>query len=129
LEYEVTYYFLYFGLNSDILFGKKFMANFNVGFTPWAFANDRDNHILRYKLSQGNTDGPAYSGSLSASWNFLAHFFLTIGGEYMKINTKGKQHQTYYAGPLVHTWYDGVDVDDKITSLQWFLSATVTYKF
>lgn len=126
LEYEVTYHIPYFGLNSDILFGKKFLANLNVGYTPWAFANDRDDHILRYKLSKADTQGPAYVGSLHVSWNFLTHLFLTLAGEYMKIDTKGTQHQSFYAGPFVGTTFD---VDDKITSQQWFFSAMVTYRF
>jgi outer membrane protease len=126
LDYEVTYHIPYFGLNSDALLGKKFQANVKLGYAPWAFAKDRDDHILRYKLSKGDTDGYAYMASLNGSWSFLPHWFLTIGGEYVKIHTTGTQHQSFYAGPLVGTTYD---VDDKITSSQWFFSAMITYRF
>lgn len=125
-DYKVTYHIPYFGLNSDLLFGNKFQAKMELGYTPWALAKDRDDHILRYKLSKGDTDGYAYLANLNANWNFLPDLFLTIGGEYMRIHTTGTQNQSFYAGPFVG-WTG--DVDDKITSSQWFLSVVVTYRF
>jgi outer membrane protease len=126
LEYEVTYHIPYFGLNSNILLGKRFRTNLNFSYAPWAFAKDRDDHLLRYKLSEGDTDGYAYIANLNANWNFMAHLYLSIGGEYMKIHTTGTQHQSFYAGPYV-----GVtsDVDDKITSSQWLFYGMISYRF
>lgn len=126
MEYKVVYYVPYFGLNSDVLFGKKFKVNAGGGYTPWASAKDRDDHILRYKLSKGDTDGYAYFTNLNAIWNFLPHWFLIISGEYMKIRTTGTQHQSFYAGPDVGQTFD---VDDKITSKQTFFSTAMTYRF
>ena len=126
LDYKVTYHIPYFGLSSDILLGKKFQANIKLGYAPWASAKDRDDHILRYKISEGDTDGYAYYANLNANWNFLPHWFLGVGGEYMKIHTTGTQHQYFYAGPLVGITYD---VDDIITSEQWLFSTMVTYMF
>jgi outer membrane protease len=126
LDYKVRYHIPYFGLSSDALFGEKFQANMKLGYAPWAFAKDRDDHILRYKLSKGDTDGYAYMANLNGSWNFLSHWSLTIGGEYTKIHTTGTQHQSFYAGPYVGLT---ADVDDKITSSQWFFSAMITYRF
>ena len=126
LEYEVTYYIPYFGLNSNILLGKRFRTNLNFGYAPWAFAKDRDDHLLRYKLSEGDTDGYAYIANVNANWNFMAHLYLSIGGEYMKIHTTGTQHQSFYAGPYVGMTFD---VDDKITSSQLLLYGMITYRF
>lgn len=126
LEYKINYHIPYFGLSSDILFGKKFQANMTGGYTPWATAKDRDDHILRYKLSKGDTDGYTFFANLNAILNFLPHWFLIISGEYMKIHTTGTQHQSFYAGPDAG-WTS--DVDDKITSKQRFLSATMIYRF
>jgi plasminogen activator len=53
LKYKVAYHIPYFGLNSDFLFGGKLEANLKLGYAPWAFAKDRDDHLLRYKLSKG----------------------------------------------------------------------------
>jgi outer membrane protease len=126
LDYKVTYHIPYFGLNSDLLLGKKIQANLKLGYTPWAFANDRDDHLLRYKLSKGDTDGYAYFANLNADWNFFPRLYLTVSGEYMKIHTTGTQHQSFYAGPYVGITYD---VDDKITSKQWLFSSMITVRF
>ena len=126
LEYKAIYHIPYFGLNSGILFLERFQANIKLGYAPWAFAKDRDDHLLRYKLSRGDTDGYAYFANLNADWNFWPHLYLTISGEYMKIRTTGTQHQSFYAGPFVGTTYD---VDDKITSKQWLISAMITCRF
>jgi len=126
LDYEVVYHIPYFGLGSNILFGKKFRVNMTGGYTPWATAKDRDDHILRYKLSEADVEGYTYFASLNAILNFLPHWFLIISGEYMKIHTTGTQHQSFYAGPNAG-WTS--DVDDKITSKQRFFSAMITYRF
>lgn len=125
-DYEVTYHIPYFGFSSDILLGEKFQANIKLGYSPWVSASDRDDHILRYKLSEGDTDGYARFINLNANWNFLSNWFLGVGYEYMKIHTTGDQHQFFYAGPLLGITYG---VDDKITSEQWLFSAMVTYRF
>lgn len=126
LEYKVTYHIPYFGLNSDVLLGERFQTNMKLGYAPWASAKDRDDHILRYKLSEASTHGYAYIANLNANWNFLPHWLIGVEGEYMKIHTTGTQHQSFYAGSYVGTIYD---VDDKITSEQWLFSAMVTYRF
>jgi outer membrane protease len=126
LEYEVTYHIPYFGLSSDLLFGKRFKTNLWAGYSPWAFAKDRDDHLLRYKLSEGETDGYAFIGNLNLNWNFATHFYLSVGGEYMKIHTTGTQDQSFYAGPY-YGWT--AEVDDKITSEHWLLYEMITYRF
>jgi outer membrane protease len=123
LEYEVTYHIPYFGLSSNILFGKRFKANLCFGYTPWAFASDRDDHLLRYKLSEAETDGHAYIANLNLSWNFMTHWYLSIGGDYMKIHTTGTQDQSVYGGPTY------AEVDDKITSSHWIFYEMITYRF
>ena len=126
LDYEVTYRIPYFGLSSDVLLGKNFQANIKVGYAPGTATKDRDDHILRYKLSEGDTNGYAGFANINVNWNFLPHWFLRVGGEYMKIHTTGTQHQSFYAGPYVGQTYD---VDDSITSEQWLFSGMVTYRF
>jgi outer membrane protease len=126
LDYKVKYHIPYFGLNSDFLIKNKFQINAKINYSPYTTAKDEDDHILRYKLSKGDTDGYAYFANLNAQWNFLSNFFFTIGAEYMRIHTTGTQHQSFYAGPLVGLT---ADVDDKITSSQWFFSAMITYRF
>jgi outer membrane protease len=124
LDYKVRYSLPYFGLGSDLMLGDKIRINFKGAYSPWASAKDTDDHLLRFQLSKGDTDGYAYFGNVNGNWNFLPHWILTIGGEYMKIHTTGTQHQSAYDGSGFTA-----DVDDRITSKQWFYSAMVTYRF
>jgi outer membrane protease len=126
LDYWVKYYIPYFGLSSDLMLGNKIRMNFKGAYSPWTWAEDRDDHLLRFKRSEGDTDGYAWIASVNGSWNFLPHWILTLGGEYTKIHTTGDQHQSFYDGPLMGLAFD---VDDKITSEQWYYSVTVTYRF
>jgi hypothetical protein len=126
LEYEVSYHIPYFGLSSNLLLGKRFKTNLSFGYSPFAFANDKDDHLLRYKLSEGDTDGYAYIANMNVNWNLLTHLYFSIGGEYMKIHTTGTQDQSFYAGE-----YSGwtAEVDDKITSSHWSIYEMITYRF
>jgi outer membrane protease len=126
LDYEVTYNIFYAGLNTEILLSKTFHTNIMLAFSPQTTVADRDDHILRSKLSTGETTGHAYLAALNARWDASSQWSLEVGGEYMNIRTTGTQHQYFYAGP-----YAGLsgDVDDKITSTQWLVSAMITYKF
>ena len=126
LDYEVKYKIPYLGLSTDLLLGDKFQMNLRFGYSPWAEANDVDDHLLTYALRKADCDGDAYLINLNAGWKFLPAWILQVGGEYVDIDTKGTQHLSYYAGP-----YAGftADVDDKITSSYWLISAVVKYKF
>jgi outer membrane protease len=126
LKYKITYHIPYIGLNSNLLLGKVFKTNLSLGYTPWAFANDRDDHLLRYKLSEGDTDGYAYIANLNVNLNFMTHLYLSIGGEYIRIHTTGTQDQSFYAGPY-YGWTG--EVDDKITSEYWSIYEMITYRF
>ena len=126
LEYEVTYRIPYFGLNSNLLLGKRFRTNLSFCYAPRATADDKDDHVLRYKLSEANADGHAYISNLNVNWNVMAHLHLSLGGEYMKIHTTGTQHQSFYGGPYYGVTYN---VDDKITSSQLYLYGVITYRF
>jgi outer membrane protease len=126
LEYKVNYYIPYFGLSSNLQFGRRFKTNLSFGYTPWASADDKDDHLLRYKLSKAETDGYAYLANLNLNWNFMTHFYLSIGSEYLRIHTTGTQHQSFYGGPYAG-WT--ADVDDKITSWHWSIYEMITYRF
>lgn len=126
LDYKVSYNIPYFGLSSELLFKDKFHANIKLAYSPFVSAKDTDDHILRYKLSKGDTKGHAAAASLNAIWEFLPMWFLNMGGEYMNIHTTGTQHQYFYAGPYMGY---SADVNDKITSEQWLVKLGVIYRF
>jgi hypothetical protein len=126
LEYEITYKIPYIGVGSDLLFGKntQFQLNLTIGYSDWAKAEDRDDHILRYKLSEGDCQGEAYLIKLNLDWKFYPNWILGLGAEYVDIDTSGVQHQSWYAGGNVGITYD---VNDKITSTYWSTIFSISY--
>ena len=126
LNYEIEYNITYLGLNTNLFSGEKFELNLRAAYSPWTYAYDRDDHILRYKLSKGNCRGNAFFINMNAKWKFSSKWLLRIGSEYTNIDTQGTQHQEFYAGE----WEgETAIVDDKITSSLWIASIGIEYNF
>lgn len=124
LVYSVRHKFFYFGLNSRLSLTRSFLLDIQGGYSPWARSKDRDDHILRYKLSEASCRGDAYFFKARGLWDIASDLYFDFGAQYTKINTKGTQHQLFYAGSG-----EPVDVDDKITSSYWLASASFNYLF
>jgi outer membrane protease len=128
LDYEVIYKIPFIGLSSEILLGGKdqFFLSMGFGYSDWVEARDRDDHLLRFKLSEAQCEGVAYLLSLNLDWRFYPRWVLGVGAEYVDINTSGKQHQRFYAGPSVGITYE---VDDSITTSYWSGTIRILYQF
>lgn len=113
LDYEVEHSIPYLGLSAEVLSGNRFRLNVRAVYSPRTWAHDRDDHLLRYKLSKGDCEGNAYFITMNANWKFSSNWLLQIGGEYTGINTEGTQYQEFYAGSHVGESYT---VEDKISS-------------
>jgi len=125
LDYEVEYDIPYLGLNTNLLCGQEFELNLRAAFSPWTYVHDRDDHILRYKLSKGSCRGSAFFISINADWRFSSGL-LRIGGEYTNIDTQGTQYQEFYAGE----WKgESFTVNDEITSSFWVVFIGVGCNF
>jgi outer membrane protease len=127
--YEVEYQMFYVGLSADFR-APSFTATAGLAFAPAVVAEDRDDHILRSKLSTGKATGFAYLASLGADWDLLLSRDLNvtfgINGEYLRISTQGTQDQTFYAGANAGESYS---LDDKITSEQLLLTGNLAFHF
>ncbi len=121
LTYEVTYTIPYLGIHSEMLVSRSFQAFLDLGYSPWASAEDRDDHVLRKKVSKAKTKGSAYLAAITAQWDIEDNDFFLIRGQYLEINTTGTQTQTFYDGS--GDVFTGIN--DKITSKQ--ISATVLF--
>jgi len=126
LAYKIKYYIPYVGLSSNLTLGKAFKTSLSLGYSPWTVVKDEDDHLLRYKLSKGDTDGHAVIGNLNTSLRLLAHLYLSAGADYLWIHTKGTQDQSFYGGPY-YGW--NAEVDDEIKSSQWLFYGMMTYRF
>jgi len=124
--YEVAYDIFYVGISGDFKSGEVFTATAQAAIAPFAQAEDRDDHILRSKLSTCTAAGIAYFLSLGAQWKLSRVWTTGITGEYLNISTEGTQHQYFYGGSLRGTAYD---IADKITSQQLSLAANISLKF
>jgi len=122
LKYKIKYHIPYLGLSSNLSFGKVFKTNLSLCYAPWAFVKDRDVHLLRHKLSKTDSDGHAFIGNLNTTLHLLAHLYLSAGADYLWIHTTGTQDQYFYDV----LYYE---VDNKVTSLQWVVYGTMTYRF
>ena len=121
LTYEVTYAIPYLGIHSELQPNSKFQAVADIGYSPWATAEDKDDHLLRQKVSKASTTGNAYVVTLTAQWDWEDKDFFQVRGQYLDVYTKGTQTQKFYDGSgLVFT-----GIDDKITSKQ--ISAFILY--
>lgn len=127
--YEVEYHILYIGLSADYR-APSFTATAGLAFAPAVFVEDRDDHILRSKLSTATGTGFAYLASLGANWELLQRRDLGISfginGEYLRISTRGTQDQLFYAGTFAGETYS---LDDKITSQQTLVAGNLAFHF
>lgn len=130
LTYEVTYTIPYLGIHSEMLVSRTFQAALDIGYSPWASAEDTDDHVLRGKRSTGSTSGSAYLATVTAQWDIQDNDFFLIRGQYLKIDTSGTQTQTWYrdegttpAGTTI------TGINDKITSKQISATALFSHRF
>ena len=128
LAYEITYKIPYIGLGSDLLFGKdsQFRLHLTIAYSDRVKAEDRDDHILRYLLLEGDCEGEAYLIKINLDWRFYPNWLLGLGVEYVDIDTSGVQHQSFYAGSLVGLTGD---VNDRITSTYRSTIFRISYTF
>lgn len=139
LDYKVKYDIIYLGLNTEFEPVNNLGLGLMLGFSPWTKSDDRDDHLVRNppKISIGHGEGKSYLAKAQGQWAILENLSLIFGGQYLKIDTKGKQQQKLYDVPLYY--YDGTfagfaewdlgEVDDKITSTTYSLSLGIAYKF
>jgi outer membrane protease len=97
----------------------------DLGYSPWAAAEDRDDHVLRKKLSTAKTEGSASFAAVTAQWDIEDNDFFLVRGQYLKIDTTGTQTQAFYDG----TGDVFTGINDKITSQQTSLSFLFSHRF
>jgi hypothetical protein len=122
LTYDVDYEIPYVGIAAALTLGEGHTVagsiDARLGYSAWVQATDRDDHLLRQKVSEGDAEGDAVLLSLRGRLTFVRHVFVTIGVSALSIDAEGTQTQTRYAandeGPagLIGT------IDSKVTSDQ-----------
>jgi outer membrane protease len=95
-------------------------------YSPIAKCDDEDDHILRSKLSQGQTDGTFLSIGGDLRWSFTYHWSLTGTLNYSAYDLTGDQVQYFYAGENAGSGATGIDM--TVEGSQVYLGLRVGYE-
>jgi outer membrane protease len=97
LTYVVDYYIPYFELALVYMIKGNIGILGSIEISPYTWAEDLDDHILRSKKGRGESEGTYASCSLGGRYVFTQDLYLEIGIHYRVIMTEGEQVQTRYA--------------------------------
>ncbi len=127
MEYTVEYFILFLGSEIRAGSGEGFSFSFGAFFCPYVYVSDRDDHILRYKLSEAETDGTGYMARVAVQWDRTGgDFSVVLRANYLSVDTTGTQTQTFYGGTYAGQSYT---LDDTITSEQWTTTLSLLWRF
>jgi len=126
ITYDVTYTIPYIEIAADITAGEKVTLEAFVGYSPIVNAEDKDDHLLRSLLSEGDCDGTAIMVGIDARYDITKHWFGLLGFDYISIDTDGTQTQSSYAGELTGLVSK---IDQEITSSQTYFYIEAGYSF
>jgi hypothetical protein len=126
IDYEVTYTIPFAELSGVYRFGAKVSLEGAIGYSPLVQATDRDDHLLRFKLSEGSGNGSAWLFDLALRLQWTRHWFAALGVSGLFIDTSGTQEQRFYAGELAG--YQAT-IEQTITSSQTSGTLEVGYSF
>jgi hypothetical protein len=102
LTYEVTKHIPAATIGIELKSQEKLSFDAYFGYSPFVTVEDKDNHLLRSKISKAECDGDATLLSLSGSYNFHPQWTIDLRFDYISIDTKGHQKQ-YINGDYLAT--------------------------
>ncbi len=98
IDYQVAYLAPYAGAEAKYERGAFALAA-DLWVSPFASAEDRDDHLLRGRLATTSATGAAWQASLGARFSFAGSDAVQLEGSYVGYSVSGSQHVTMYAGP------------------------------
>jgi outer membrane protease len=126
IDYEVTYTIPFAELSVLYRFGAMLRLEGSLGYSPFVQASDRDDHLLRQKLSEGSDTGSAWLLDLTLRLQATKHWFAAGGVSGLFIDPSGTQQQSYYGGEYVG--YQAT-LDQTLRSSQICSSLEVGFSF
>lgn len=126
IKYEVTYVIPFAELSGLYRFGTKVSLAGSLGYSPLVRAKDRDDHLLRSKLSEGSDHGSAWLFDLKLRLQATEHWFAALGASGLFVDTSGTQNQSFYGGE--NAGYEDT-IGQTITSSQLCGSLDIGYSF
>lgn len=98
LDYRVRYVVPYVGAGASWTRG-RFAASADAWFSPFVSAEDRDDHLLRAKVSTIEASGTAWQLGLGARLALGPREWVQAQAATIRVSATGTQHQRFYAGP------------------------------
>jgi outer membrane protease len=96
ITYDLRYYITTIQITPVFTFMKRLEIALAIRFSPYLWARDIDDHIVRAKKSVGESTGTAFMPFLRVRYLFTNRIFLAAQLDYLLLNTKGHQTQSYY---------------------------------
>lgn len=122
LKYEVTYSIPYMKLGTAFNYKGVFELAGSAAWSPIAQGEDEDQHLLRDKVNEGETDGDAWIFMVRGQYNMPWNLYLGLQWDYVKIDLSGES-KAYFGGVYDHK------IDLEHTSDQNSLLLELGYKF
>ncbi|MHB9155393.1 MAG: hypothetical protein ACYC5N_06845 [Endomicrobiales bacterium] len=92
----------------------------SAGYSPVAFIDDADNHVLRHMYTTARLQGDAWKVSLQGRYARLPDWFLNARGDLLYFDMRGRDRNLIYGCPDQGTVWS---IDHRTSSTQ--LSASV----
>ncbi len=96
-------------------------------FSPIATCKDEDDHLLRQKLSTGETDGMFWAIGGDLRWHITPNRSLSVLANYAAYDLEGDQTQSFYGGEDEGRGATGIDL--TVEGRQMYFGATVGVSF
>lgn len=133
ITYDLRYYLATIQITPVFTFKERLEIALAIRFSPYLRARDIDDHILRGKKSEGDSTGAAFMPFLRIRYLFPGRIFLAAQLDYLMLNTKGTQTQSYYL-PVpeadgIPGWYARTETRLKSEQLAVGLGAGYSFEF
>ena len=131
ITYDLRYYMATVQITPVFTFMERLEIALAIRFSPYLRARDIDDHILRGKESKGDSTGTAFMPFLRIRYLFPSRVFLAAQLDYLILNTKGHQTQSYYL-PVAEAggipgWY--ARTENRLKSEQLSVGLGAGYSF
>jgi outer membrane protease len=135
LDYRVSYHLPVMGFEARVRASNRMAVDVAARFSPYAYAEDLDDHLLRFKRSEATATGVAYFADLAVradlpAWTERYRPFVRIRMGWSRIETDGHQTQRWYGDDPASPDFDDTGssvagIDDEITTESGFAEVHV----
>ncbi|MDY6905615.1 MAG: omptin family outer membrane protease [Thermodesulfobacteriota bacterium] len=116
LTYDITYTIPYLEFAATLNVDNKTDLNFSVGYSPYAEAEDEDNHLQRNRVSKAECEGEATLLSLDTRFALTKHWFTGFSVDYRYIEADGPS-VTLVNGAWNNTINEEIESEQSIFSV------------